>query len=298
MSVDLVCGIAAHKHAVHVGLARARFRIEDVPLVVEVDEPLEDVRVGFVPNRHEEARCRNDMLFACDVVFHLHPVHGLFAEDLDRFRVVQDLDVVEAVHAVLHGLGGTHDVATDEHGDLGAELGEVARLFARAVAGTHNHHFLVAVEEPIADGAGTHPAADVTKAKLAFEAEPLGRSTRADDHGVGVDFRLLVVAHPNLVHGAAEVHFRHPTVADVGVETFGLVFEVLHHLRTVDARRVAREIVDFSGLGELAAGLLSLVKNRFHVRTGGVDGGSVSGGPRSNDQAAVVFRSAHGLVSM
>ena len=113
-----------------------------------------------------------------------------------------------------------------------------------------------------------------------------------------MDFCFLVVPNPNLVHGPAEVHFCDPTVTHVGVEALGLVFEVFHHLGTIDAGRIAREIVDLGRLSQLTSRLLALVKDGFHVRTSGVDGSGVSGRTRSDDQATVVFSSAHGIVSM
>ena len=239
---------------------------------------MEDVGVGLVTDGHKESGCGNHVLFPGDVVFHLHAVHGLFAKNLHGLGVVQHFNVFEAVDAVLHGLGGAHHIAADEHRDFGAEFREIARFFTGTVTRPHDDHFLIAVEESVAHGAGTHTAADVAKAQLTFEAKPLGRGACADDHRVGVDFRFQVVAHPNLVHRSAEVHLGHPTVPHIGVEALGLVFEVLHHLGSVDASRVARKVVDFCRLGKLTAWLLPLVQDGFHVRAGGVNGGSVSGG--------------------
>ena len=108
-----------------------------------------------------------------------------------------------------------------------------------------------------------HAAACVTQTQLAFEAQPFGRGAGVDDHAVGVDFGFLVVAHPHLVHGAAEVHLGHPTVAHVGVKPLGLVLQVLHHLRAVDAGGVAGEVVHLGGFGQLTAGLLALYKTGF-----------------------------------
>ena len=238
------------------------------------------------------------MFFTRDVVLDFHTIDRFFAQHFHGFCVVEHFDVVEAVDAVLHGFGGAHDVSADEHGHLGAKLREVARLLARAVAGAHDDHFLVAVEEPVAHGAGTHATTCVTQAEFALQSEPLGRSTCADDDRVGVDLCFLVVAHPHLVHGAAEVHLGDPAVTNVGVEALGLVFEVLHHLGTVDACRVTWEVVHFCGLGQLTTWLLPLVEDGLHVCACSVDGGGVSSGAGSHDQAAVMFRSAHGVLSM
>ena len=237
------------------------------------------------------------MLFAGNVVFDLHAVHGFFTKNLDGFGVVQDFNVVQAVHAVLHRLGGTHDVAADEHRHLGAQLGEVAGLLACAVAGTDNHNLLVAVEKAVAHGASTHAPSDVAQPKFAFEAQPFGRRPSADDDRVRVDFRFLVVANPNLVHRSGEVHLGDPAVPHVGVKPLGLIFQVLHHLGTIDAGRVAGEVVDFGGFGELSTRLLSLVEDGFHVCAGSVDGGGVSCRTGAHNQAVYVFGSTHGLDS-
>ena len=119
---------------------------------------------------HKEARGSNHMLFTGQVVFDLHTVHGLFTEHFHRFRVVEDFDVFEAVDAVLHGFRRTHHITTNEHGHLGAQFGEVARFFTRAVSRTDNHHLLVAIEKPVAHGACTDAATEVTQTEFAFEA--------------------------------------------------------------------------------------------------------------------------------
>ena len=105
-----------------------------------------------------------------------------------------------------------------------------------------------------------------------------------------MDFGAVIAfAHPDFVDWPGEVHLGDPTVAHVGVKALGLRLQVHHHLGTVDALGVAWEVVHFGGFRELTARLHALVQNGFHVRACGVDGGGVSGGSRSNDQALDVF---------
>ena len=75
-----------------------------------------------------------------------------------------------------------------------------------------------------------------------------------------MNFRAIItLADPNFVHGTGEVYFCHPPVAHVGVEPLGLRLKIHHHLGTVDAFRVAREVVHFSGFSQLTSGLHALV---------------------------------------
>ena len=92
---------------------------------------------------------------------------------------------------------------------------------------------------------------------------------------------------------AAKVHFGDPACANVRVEAFGLVLQVHHHGSAIDAFSVAGEVVDVCRFGELSAGLHSLVENGLHVRASGIDGGCISCGSRSNDQALDVFLGFH-----
>ena len=120
---------------------------------------------------------------------------------------------------------------------------------------------MIAVEEPIAHGASTHTAANVAKAQLAFEAKPLGRGTRADDHRVGVDFRLLVVTYPNLVPVLKSTLVTQPYRTSVSKRLAWSSRSL--SLWTVDACRVARKVVDFGRFRQLSAGLLPLVRTGF-----------------------------------
>ena len=105
-----------------------------------------------------------------------------------------------------------------------------------------------------------------------------------------LDFNELLVAR--------EIDAGDPAGADVGLEALGLVFQVDHHGRSVDALRVSGEIVDVGRLGELSAGLHALIKDGLHVRAGGVDGGGISCGARSDDQAFDVFLGFHGTANL
>ena len=56
---------------------------------------------------------------------------------------------------------------------------------------------------------------------------------------------------------------------------------------------IAGEVVDVGRFGELSAGLHPLIEDGLHVRASGIDGGCISCGARSNDQALYVFLGFH-----
>ena len=103
LSVGLVRSVAAYKYAFSVGLGRTGLTVLDVALLVEVDPPLENVRIRLVSDGHEETGARNDVLFSGLVVLDACAFDAVLTNDLDGLRVPQHFDVFHAQHAVLHG---------------------------------------------------------------------------------------------------------------------------------------------------------------------------------------------------
>jgi hypothetical protein len=194
---------------------------------------------------------------------------GQAAFFLDRFDV-KKFDVGCVLHAMHHGLARAEFLLTHEHVHLGAELGEIGCFFTRCISGTHEHHVLSAIEEAVAHRTSGDTPTDVTQADLIGDPQPFGTCPGADDHRIGMD--LLGVINPHLVHGSAEVHLGHPSVADIGLESQGLLLEVLHHFRSTAAFGVSGIIIHFSGLRQLTSGQRALDHQWLQVSTCGVDG--------------------------
>ena len=62
-----------------------------------------------------------------------------------------------------------------------------------------------------------------------------------------------------------------------GAKTLRLLLHVLDQRRALDPFGKAREIFDFSGNGELAAGLMPFENERLQIGSGRVDCGGVPG---------------------
>lgn len=64
---------------------------------------------------------------------------------------------------------------------------------------------------------------------------------------------------------------------DFHTETQRLVSNVVHHVVGINAFRIAREVLDFGGGGQLPARLDSFIKDGRQARTTGIDGCGISG---------------------
>ena len=77
--------------------------------------------------------------------------------------------------------------------------------------------------------------------------------------------------------------------ADVGAKTEGLLLKLSHHFGARNALRIAGEILNFGGDGELPTGLHAFVKNGFEVGATGIDARGVACGTGTNDKATGLF---------
>jgi len=86
-----------------------------------------------------------------------------------------------------------------------------------------------------------------------------------------------------------EIHRRGNAVANVGTKAAGLLFQVLHHLRTHHAIGVAGKILHVVGDGELPAGLQAHVHHWRHVSARRINSGGVTGRAGADNQAFNMF---------
>lgn len=171
----------------------------------------------------------------------------------------QNLDVLGLFHALLHHFRCTQEWLTHNHVDLLCQSGEIQRLLASGVAAAHYGYGLLAIEEPVARGAGRDTLSLVLF--LVGKAEVFGRSSCCDNHRVGLDY--VPVVGRQRVGSFAEVGLYYYAVAQVGTETLCLCAEVKHHLVAVNTFGIARKVLHDSSLCQLSAGQQSAI---YHGR--------------------------------
>ena len=197
----------------------------------------------------------------------------------------QHLDLLVVHHTLLHHLRRTQIGLAHDEVHLAGQAGQVGSLFASRVATAHNGHHLLAVEEAVARGTGTHTHAGIFL--LVLQAQVLGRGACGDDDGFGFDHLLVVDRY--LVGLRAEVGRRSHAIADVGSEAFGLLAQVFHQLRAADAGRIAGKVLHFGGRCQLSAQLQAGIYHRSQVGASCIDGGCIAGRTRTDDQAFHFF---------
>lgn len=165
--------------------------------------------------------------------------------------VEQELDLRVRERAVLHGLGRPKLVASVDHVDLVCELREERCLFHRGVAAADHCHRLLAEEEAVTGGTPRHSV--TAQAFFVLQAELAVGGAGCIDHGE----RLVhvAVAEGHLLDFTAELEFGDVIHHDLSAETLGLLAEILHQVRPLDALREPGVVLDIRRLHQLTAGL-------------------------------------------
>jgi hypothetical protein len=97
-------------------------------------------------------------------------------------------------------------------------------------------------------------------------------------------------------NGRLDRSAKHDVADELGADMLGLGLHLVHQPGALDDVGEAGIVLDIGGDGQLAARLDAGDQHGLQQRAGGIDGGGVAGGARSNDQAAGVagFGSRHG----
>ena len=74
---------------------------------------------------------------------------------------------------------------------------------------------------------------------------------------------MLAIIKLYIMLGTREIHFGSPSISDIGSKTHGLIFQILHHLRTLDSIGVSREIIYFRRVHQLPARLIAHIHHRL-----------------------------------
>jgi hypothetical protein len=265
----------------HAGDLRLRGRgvDEQVPVGVGLQLAGEELAARVVADRDEQAgdlqRGRLTGLRVPDG----HAGDAVVAADAGDLAVPQELDLLVGERALLHDLGGAQLVAAVDHGDGAGELGQEVRLFHRGVAAADDGDVLLAEEEAVTGSAPGHAAS--RQALLVRQAQLPVPGAGRDDHGPG---EVGLVADLDDLGVRGEVDLGDVVGDELGAEALGLLAQVVHEVRAQDAVREAGEVLHIGGVHQGATCRhRTLEHQRFQVAAGGVDGGRVARGARSDD---------------
>lgn len=295
LAITLILHITSGKHTLEAGHAGTGLG-DDVALVVEVDLALEQSSGRVVTDGVEEAVGVDGLLLAGDGVLDAqvgHQAAGLvLAQHLDTHGVPADVHLGVLEEALGHGLAGAEGVATDQHGDTAAVLGQEHGLLGGGVATTDHVQGLVAED---GHGAVTHGAgadAVLPVLLLAGEVQATGVGARGDDDRVGgvggLVVRAVVPLRPQLEGPLRQVDLGDGLGDDLGAEPGGLLAHLVHQLGATDAVGETGEVLNVGGGGQLATGGGAVRQHAFvhdglQFRSRQVDGGGVGGGAGPDD---------------
>src|SRR5262245_5585870 len=199
LAEDVVLHVAGGEHPVD-GRLRGAALGDDVAAVVEVELPLEEVRVGVVADRDEQAVDLEARLLPGLRVAQLERLDRAVAHDVVDDGVPLELDLRVGERTLLHDLGGAQLVTPVHDRHLGRELREERGLLHGGVAAADDGERLVAVEEPVAGRARGDTLAE--QRLLRRQPEHPRRRPGGDDDRVGA---VLVVADPHTERALGQV---------------------------------------------------------------------------------------------
>src|ERR1044072_8981327 len=166
--------------------ARAAFR-KDVALGIRLDLALENGRVRYVADSDKETVDILNPRFAGFQVPKLYGADDLVSgvEELVDHGIHDKCDLRLVTRTIEHDFGGAELLAAVNESHFAAEAREEVGFLHRGVAAADHHDFLVAIEEPVAGGAGADAVSDEFVFRL--ETEPACGGPGSDDHIAGFD---------------------------------------------------------------------------------------------------------------
>ncbi len=174
-----------------------------------------------------------------------------------------------------------------DQGHGAGDVGQVQGFFDSGVTATDHSHGLVAVEETVAGRAGRNAFAH--ERFFRWQAQVASAGAGGNDQGVAGVGRAVAGQGVRL---GGEVHGIDVIENDLGFKALGVLTHPLHQRRAGQAVDITRPVVDFSGGGQLTAGLHAGDQKWLEVGTGGIDGGAVTGraGTENNHSRMTNFR--------
>ena len=171
---------------------------------------------------------------------------------------------------------------------MARDVGQIQRLFHSGIPATDYSHWLIAVEKSVTCRASRHTFAH--EGSFTRQAKILGACACGDDHRVGG-----VVACPASQH---EWPLRKVDLFDIVIfnarsETLSMLAHPLHQFRPHHACIIAGPIVDFGRGHQLPAYFDSRNHHRRQIGARGVNGSSIAGRSRANDDNRCVAIFGH-----
>ena len=168
------------------------------------------------------------------------------------------------------------------------DVRQIQRLFHSSVATADYGHWLVAVEKAVTGRASRHTFAH--EGSFAGQAKILRACACGNDHGIGG-----VVACPAGQHEwpLRKVDLFDIVILDSRSETLRVLAHPLHQFRPHNACIIAGPIVDFGRGHQLPAYFDSRNHHRRQIGARGVNGSSIAGRSRANDDNRCVAIFGH-----
>ena len=185
------------------------------------------------------------MLRGLESGLNLYPGHSaVITEHLTQCAVPmqRDFAFLRSLHqSILKNFLGAQTVATVNQMDLGAEVAEIERLLDSGVAAAYDGHFLIAIEEPVAGGAGAH--AFTHECRFRGEAQILCRGPCGNDQGVTGVFSGALQCK----RACRQVDVFYVIKDHAGLQPFNVLLHLLHELRPLQIVGPARPIFHLCG---------------------------------------------------
>ena len=164
--------------------------------------------------------------------------------------------------------------------DLGGKIGEKQRLLDGGVAAADHQHFLAAIEEAVAGGAGGHAIA--AEFLLRRQIEPARLRAGRQHQRLGEIDIAGIAFDPERAPG--EIDLVDVIGNKLGADMGRLLGHLLHEPGALDHIGEARIVLDVGGGGQLTAGLDALDQHRFEHGASGIDRRRVARRSRADDE--------------
>ncbi|XHC90804.1 sugar ABC transporter ATPase (plasmid) [Leifsonia sp. P73] len=251
-----------------------------VAVRVEINLSRYESAARVMADSDEQAGRVEDAVLAGDGVAEAEPAELVLSVGFDDLSVPPHRDLRVRECAVLHDLGGPKLVAAVDEGDRVREPGQEHGFFNGGVSAASDSDVLVAEERPVAHSAPRDPVAG--KSLFAVDAEfAVGGAHCEDDRVCLVDG---ATAGGDGLDVTGEVEGGGVVVDEAGPELLGLLAQLVHQVRALDAVDETGEVLDLGGVDQGAADLDGAGQHdRCETRAGQVVGGGVSGGAGADD---------------
>src|SRR5215831_9611087 len=160
LSVDVILDVARGEDPRNTG--PASFTRENVAIVIHLNQPLENLSIGNMSNRHKNAIAFEIGDFTVLQVFELDPfdILGFNVIDVLNGGVPHEVDFGVFEGAFLHDLGSSQLVPAVNDRDIIGILGQEGRSLNRRISASHHDDLFAFEEVTVAGCTGRYPVSD------------------------------------------------------------------------------------------------------------------------------------------